>query len=55
MVYKSAEDPYARGLFLPFSDETSGHETYAVRRYLDLEEQGGDDYERDFNTAYNPY
>jgi len=40
---------------LPFSDETSGHETYAVRRYLDLEEQGGDDYERDFNTAYNPY
>jgi uncharacterized protein (DUF1684 family) len=22
---------------------------------LDLEEQGGDDYELDFNTAYNPY
>jgi len=55
IVYKSAEDPYARGLFLPFSDETSGHETYAAGRYLDLEEQGGDDYELDFNTAYNPY
>ena len=55
MVYKSAGDPYARGLFLPVSDETSGHETYAVRRYLDLEEQGGDDYELDFNTGYNSY
>lgn len=55
IVYKSAEDPYARSLFLPFSDETSGRETYAAGRYLDLEEQGGDDYELDFNTAYNPY
>jgi uncharacterized protein (DUF1684 family) len=55
IVYKSAEDRYARGLFLPFSDETSGNETYAAGRYLDLEEQGGDDYELDFNTAYNPY
>ena len=54
-VYKSAEDPYAPGLFLPFSDETSGHETYATGRYLDLEEQGGDDYELDLNSAYNPY
>jgi uncharacterized protein (DUF1684 family) len=55
IVYKSAEDPYARSLFLPFSDETSSHETYASGRYLDLEEQGGDDYELDFNMAYNPY
>src|SRR5260370_23201158 len=55
IVYKSAEDPNAQGLFLPFSDETSGHETYAAGRYLDLEEQGGDDYELDFNIAYNPY
>ncbi len=55
MVYKSTEDPYARSLFIPFSDETSGRETYAAGRYLDLEEQGGDDYELDFNMAYNPY
>jgi len=54
MVHKSAEDPYARGLFLPLSDEASGPETYTVRRYLDLEEQGGDDYELDF-TAFDPY
>ncbi len=55
IVYKSAEDPYARSLFVPFSDGTSGRETYAAGRYLDLEEQGGDDYELDFNMAYNPY
>jgi uncharacterized protein (DUF1684 family) len=55
IVYKSAEDPYARSLFLPFSDERSARETYAVGRYLDLEEQGRNDYELDFNMAYNPY
>ena len=55
IVYKSAGDPYARSLFIPFSDETSGRESYAAGRYLDHEEQGGDDYESDFNMAYNPY
>jgi uncharacterized protein (DUF1684 family) len=55
IVYKSTEDPYARSLFVPFSDETSGRETYAAGRYLDIEEQGGNDYEMDFNMAYNPY
>ena len=55
IVYKSAEDLYARSLFIPFSDQTSGRETYAAGRYLDIEEQGGSDYELDFNMAYNPY
>jgi uncharacterized protein len=54
-VYKSAEDAHAHSLFVPFSDESSAHETYAAGRYLDLEEQGGEDYELDFNMAYNPY
>jgi uncharacterized protein len=54
-VYKSAEDPFAMSLFIPFSDETSGSETYGEGRYLDLEEGGGDEYELDFNLAYNPY
>jgi uncharacterized protein len=54
-VYKSAEDPFARSLFVPFSDATSGSETYESGRYLDLEEDGGDEYELDFNLAYNPY
>lgn len=54
-AYKSTEDPFARSLFVPFSDETSGSETYGSGRYLDLEESGGDEYELDFNLAYNPY
>lgn len=54
-VFKSAEDPFARSLFVPFSDQTSGSETYGSGRYLDIEEQGGDSYELDFNFAYNPY
>src|SRR5438046_4909827 len=41
IVYKSAEDPYSRSLFIPFSDETSGRETYAAGRYLAVEGQGG--------------
>jgi uncharacterized protein len=55
VVYKSTEDPYAPSMFVPFSDETSGFETYMSGRYLDLEESGGDHYELDFNMAYNPY
>ncbi len=54
-VYKSTEDPFSRSLFVPFSDATSGNETYKSGRYLDLEEQGGDEYDLDFNMAYNPY
>ncbi len=30
-------------------------ETYGAGRYLDLEEQGGDDYDLDFNFVYNTY
>jgi len=54
-LYKSAEDPFAMSLFVPFRDATSGVETYMSGRYLDLEEHGGDDYRLDFNNAYNPY
>jgi hypothetical protein len=37
-----------------FHDETSGHETYALGRYLDLEALEGGKYLVDFNRAYNP-
>ena len=37
-VYKSTEDPFSRSLFVPFSDATSGNETYNSGRYLDLDE-----------------
>jgi len=40
-------------LFLPFRDATSGKETYAAGRYLDLHAHG-DDIVIDFNYPYNP-
>ncbi len=42
-------------LFLGFWDETSGSETYAGGRYIDLIESGENQYVVDFNYAYNPY
>jgi uncharacterized protein (DUF1684 family) len=48
---------YADYLFLPFTDETNGQETYGGGRYIDLREG---DFKNgsviiDFNKAYNPY
>jgi uncharacterized protein (DUF1684 family) len=42
-------------IFVPFTDSTSGRETYGAGRYLDLEENGTGEYILDFNRAYNPY
>jgi len=42
-------------LFIPFRDATSGVETYASGRYIDLQENTSGKYELDFNRAYNPY
>ncbi len=42
-------------LFIPFRDSTSGQETYAAGRYIDLEENTAGIYDLDFNRAYNPY
>jgi uncharacterized protein (DUF1684 family) len=42
-------------LFMPFRDSTSGEETYAAGRYIDLEENTSGVYELNFNRAYNPY
>ncbi len=42
-------------LFLPFSDATSGNETYIGGRYLDLKVPEGETLAIDFNQAYNPY
>jgi len=42
-------------LFLPFSDLTSGNETYIGGRYIDLKIPAGDAIAVDFNQAYNPY
>jgi uncharacterized protein (DUF1684 family) len=42
-------------LFVPFSDLTSGTETYPAGRYLDLDRTPTGLYLVDFNRAYHPY
>jgi len=53
-------DAYGGGIFLPFGDETNGHETYGAGRYLLDTVKGadlggsGDELVLDFNFAFNP-
>lgn len=48
--------PQRGTLFLAFTDETSGGETYGAGRYLDLPKvPGATTIVLDFNKAYNPY
>ena len=42
-------------VFVPFRDRTSGQESYGPGRYVTLELNEADDYELDFNRAFNPY
>jgi len=60
-IYRSATlakiPQYADYLFLPFTDETNGKETYGGGRYIDMTTG---DFKNgtviiDFNKAYNPY
>jgi uncharacterized protein (DUF1684 family) len=58
-IYKnialSKKKEYKDNLFLPFSDLTSGKESYIGGRYIDLKIPKGDTIAIDFNTSYNPY
>ena len=47
--------PDLNHLFVPFSDLTSGTETYPAGRYIDLSRNPTGVYELDFNRAYHPY
>jgi uncharacterized protein len=47
--------PDINRLTVMFSDMTSGTETYAAGRYIDLERTASGIYELDFNKAYHPY
>jgi uncharacterized protein (DUF1684 family) len=42
-------------LFVPFTDLTSGAETYAAGRYLELERAATGIYTIDFNRAFHPF
>lgn len=46
---------YKNYLFLPFTDETNGKETYGGGRYIDLSIPTGNTIVIDFNKAYNPF
>ncbi len=48
-------EPGATNLFVPFSDMTSGTETYAAGRFMDLAPNASGMYDVDFNRAYIPY
>ena len=60
-IYQSQElmdDPeYRELLFIPFTDATSGTETYTGGRYIDLYTSDIKNHQLviDFNKAYNPY
>lgn len=43
------------GWFLPFVDAGAGTETYPAGRYLEPVQVSDDEFEVDFNQAYNPY
>lgn len=57
-AYRRSEDD-SRTLFVPFSDETSGRETYEEGRYMELESEreleDGQAVVADFNLAYSPF
>ena len=60
-IYQSQDlmvtQQYRDHLFIPFTDATSGEETYESGRYIDLEinDIKNDKLLVDFNKAYNPY
>lgn len=60
-VYQSqnlmASEQYRNYLFIPFTDATSGKESYSVGRYYDLtmDEIVDNNVVIDFNKVYNPY
>ena len=58
-VYQSPEIIQKPGLedylFVPFTDETNGTDTYEVGRYIDFRIPASEDVILDFNKSYNPY
>jgi uncharacterized protein len=58
-VYQSPEiskrPGYEDYLFIPFTDETNGIDTYEVGRYLEFRIPSSDRVILDFNKCYNPY
>jgi uncharacterized protein (DUF1684 family) len=51
----SKKEEYKDYLFLPFSDLTSGKESYIGGKYIDMKIPTGNTIVIDFNLSYNPY
>ena len=54
-AFLDVDSPQVNRLFVPFADQTSGTETYAAGRYMELDPTATGIYVVDFNVAYNPY
>jgi uncharacterized protein (DUF1684 family) len=54
-AFIDVDSPAVNRLFVPFADQTTGSETYAAGRYLELDPTATGIYVVDFNAAYNPY
>ena len=54
-AFRDLESQDVNRLFVPFSDLTSGTETYPAGRYMELDPTPTGIYLVDFNIAYNPY
>lgn len=54
-AFIDVDSPQVNRLFVPFADQTSGSETYAAGRYMELDPTATGIYVVDFNIAYNPY
>jgi uncharacterized protein len=54
-AFLEVDEPQANRLFVPFSDLTSGAETYSAGRYMELDPTPTGIYVVDFNVAYHPY
>ena len=58
-VYQNVElvkkEGYEDYLFIPFTDETNGDETYGGGRYIDFRIPESEDVYLNFNLCYNPY
>jgi hypothetical protein len=54
-AFLDLESREANRLFVPFSDLTSGTETYPAGRYMELDPTPTGIYVVDFNIAYHPY
>ena|SRR5271170_5150689 len=53
-VYHAGEG-VGTSVFVPFRDRTSGEDSYGPGRYVTLELNEADEYDVDFNRAFNPY